>query len=166
MGKVKVTRFCVLILPFVIFIFFLCSFCLHMSGVILQRLAFCCRCSCQPPPHNPCGATVFRQSGCAPLRVSVFRNMEVCMGFLPFFCSSSSLHSFPLGFTIWGMYLFFFTFWFPLSVVFATEMVISYYRYSDKSATEKKICQFGGLLHGRQYTHWQQFTPRHEPEGY
>jgi hypothetical protein len=88
------------------------------------------------------------------------------MGFLPFLCSSSSLHSFPLGLTIWGMYLFFFTFWFPLSVVFATEMVISYYRYSDKSATEKKICQFGGLLHGRQYTHWQQFTPRHEPGGY
>ncbi|KAH9557495.1 hypothetical protein CY35_07G087000 [Sphagnum magellanicum] len=47
-----------------------------MSGLSLQRLAVCCRCSCQPPPHNPCGATVFRQSGCAPLRVSVFRNME------------------------------------------------------------------------------------------
>jgi hypothetical protein len=88
------------------------------------------------------------------------------MGFLPFLCSSSSLHSFPLGFTIWGMYLFFFAFLFPLSVVFATEMVTSYYRYSDKSATENKICQFGGLLHGRQYTQWQQFTPRHEPGGY
>jgi hypothetical protein len=62
-----------------------------------------------------------------------------------------------------GNVSFLFTFLFPLSVVFATEMVISYYRYSDKSATEKKICQFGGLLHGR---HWQQFTPRHEPGGY
>ncbi len=90
--------------------FSLCSFCLHMLGVSLQRLAVCCRCSCQPPPHNPCGATVFRQSGCAPLRVSIFRNMEVCMGFLPFLCSSSSLHSFPLGFTIWGMYLLFLLF--------------------------------------------------------
>ncbi len=160
----KVTRLC-FGSAFVI-LFFLCSFWLHMSGVSLQRLAVCCRCSCRPPPHNPCGATVFRQSGCTPLRVSVFRNMEVCMGFLPFLCSSSSLHSFPLGFTVWGMYLSFFSFLFPLLVVFATEMVVSYYRYSDKSATEKKICQFGGLLHGRQYTQWQQFTPRHEPGAY
>jgi hypothetical protein len=137
-----------------------------MSGVSLQRLAVCFRCSCQPPPHNPCGATVFRQSGCAPLRVSVFRNMEVCIGFLPFLCSSSSLHSFPLGFTIWRMYLFFLLFCFHFRWYSLLKMVISYYRYSDKSATEKKICQFGGLLHGRQYTQCQQFTPRHEPGGY
>jgi hypothetical protein len=83
--------------------------------------------------------------------------------FLVFFFLSSFL---SFRFYNLGNVSSFFTFWFPLSVVFATEMVISYYRYSDKSATEKKICQFGGLLHGRQYTHWQQFTPRHEPGGY
>jgi hypothetical protein len=83
--------------------------------------------------------------------------------FLVFFFLSSFL---SFRFYNLGNVSFVFTFLFALSVVFSTEMVISYYRYSDKSATEKKICQFGGLLHGRQYTQWQQFTPRHEPGGY
>lgn len=115
----------------------------------------------QPLWCNCLSSIRLRSSSCK--RLPQHGGMYGVSSFLVFFLSSFLPFSF---YNLGNVSFFLIAFLFPRSVVFATEMVISYYRYSDKSATEKKICQFGGLLHGRQYTQWQQFTPRHEPGAY